>query len=81
MASAGQNSQNTSYHALLACSATHRANLLGTDGHTDTSALRQHAKDSRSTAYKLLVSDVPSLATATVHQRECTLGGLCLVSA
>lgn len=81
MARSGQNAQNSSYHALLACSATHRANLLGTDGHTDTSALRVHAKESRATAYKILVNDVSNLASASILHRECTLGGLCLVSA
>lgn len=76
----GPNDGNPAFHALKACAATHRANLMDGTGTDGSAAFRQVAQSARKRAYALLAERIEVLSRASPLEREQFAGALAIVS-
>lgn len=75
----GPNDGNPAFHALKACAATHRANLMDGTGTDGSAAFRQVAQSARKRAYALLAERIEVLSRASPLEREQFAGALAIV--
>lgn len=76
----GRNDDNPAFHALKACAATHRANLMESTGQGDSRPFRAIAQTTRKTAYSLLAMYIQDLPRQPSLVREQFVGALLIVS-
>ncbi|EJT50863.1 alcohol dehydrogenase [Trichosporon asahii var. asahii CBS 2479] len=76
----GPNDGNPAFHALKACAATHRANLMDGTGTDGSAAFRQVAQSARKRAYALLAERIEVLSRASPLEREQFAGALAITA-